>query len=301
MIERHAGARLNPLRAQDLTASDIAAAFGVSPYKTQLALYAEKAGLLAPVSDNPMMRRGRWLESSVLYAIRETYPDWDVRPVGLYLRDPDIRLGATPDYFADIGDGKVTNIQAKIVARPTFTMNWSAGAPLGYQLQTITENMMLEAEQGYIAALVIDAYSADLEMIEVPRNPAIEERIRQMAVTFWENIANGVRPVADPEKDAETVAALFPVSVPEPVLDLSGDNRLADILPVRDKIKADISALEKALKTYDTEIKDKLGEAEKATLPGWSISWPTIQREERVTPAGSYRRLTITKLKEEAI
>src|SRR5262245_60978416 len=114
MITEHplpAGLRLHPLRAQDLTASDLGAAFGCDAYKTQLQLYAEKTGQLQPQADNNQMRRGRWLETAVLHAIRETHPDWDVRPVERYLRDPDLRLGATPDYFADIGDGAVTNVQ----------------------------------------------------------------------------------------------------------------------------------------------------------------------------------------------
>jgi putative phage-type endonuclease len=62
------------LRAHDLTASDIGAAAGVDPYKSPLALYAEKIGMLMPQADNNAMRRGRWLEAAVLSAIRETHP-----------------------------------------------------------------------------------------------------------------------------------------------------------------------------------------------------------------------------------
>ena len=100
MIERHAtihGA-LHPLRANDLTASDMGAAVGDSPFKTQLELYAEKTGHLQPKSETPVMRRGRLLEPVAVSMLREEHPDWDIRyPLNLYLRDPELRLGATPD------------------------------------------------------------------------------------------------------------------------------------------------------------------------------------------------------------
>ena len=136
----------------------------------------------------------------------------------------------------------------------------------------------------------------------MPRHAAAEQRLRDIAAAFWARIARGERPPADVERDAETVAAMYPISVPEPVLDLSGDNRLADLLPARAMLKAEIAGLEKDVEKLDTEIKDKLGPHETAMLPGWKIIWKTQYREAAVIPAHTRRPLLVSAVeaKEEA-
>lgn len=286
------------MRAQDLTASDVGAAAGLDPYKSPLALYAEKTGMLLPQADNNAMRRGRWLEAAVLSAIREENPDWDVRPAKVYLRDPALRLGATPDAVAQTHQPGLTNIQCKVVNRPAYERDWAKGPPLGYQLQTLTEGMLLDAQRSLVAALVIDTYTADLYLHPVPRHEAAEARVRAMATQFWENVAAGTPPPADYQRDAETVAAMFPTSVPEPVLDLTGDNRLAVLLEERAGFKGSLAKFEKAVAAIDTEIKAKLGEAERATLPGWKLSWKTEKRPAYNVAASERRVLRVTEIEE---
>lgn len=283
-------------RSQDLTASDIAAAVGLDPYKTPLKLYAEKTGQLMPDPDNASMRRGRWLEAAVLSAIREENPLWEVRPANVYLRDPQLRFGATPDALAVTDQPGLTNVQCKVVSRPVYERDWADGPPLGYVLQTLAEGMLLDAAQSLLAALVIDTYSASLELHPVPRHEAAEARVRRIVADFWANVASGRRPVADYARDAETVAALFPQSVPEPALDLSGDNRMAYLLTQRAGHKATMAIYEKEVAAIDTEIKDKLGPHEIATLPGWKISWKTQARREVIIPASTYRALRINEM-----
>lgn len=303
MIERHPispDMRLHPLRAQDLTASDIGAAIGVDPYKSKLALWAEKSGLLMASADNPMMRRGRWLEGAVVAALRDEFPDWDfLYPPRVYLRDPESRLGATPDAFATDGD-QIVNVQLKVIAKPEFERRWAMGPPMAYVLQTLTEGMLAEADRSLLAALVIDTYSAELHLAEVPRHAAAEARLHDIAAAFWASVNTGQPPPADVSRDAETVAAMFPQSAPEPVLDLSGDNRLPDLLDLRAVLKESITEFEKTVAGIDSEVKCKLGEAERAFLPGWKISWKTQTRAACVIAESSFRVLRVTRAKEEA-
>ena len=90
-------------RKADITGSAAAALVGAHDYLSLLQLYLDKAGI-APANDvdTPPMRRGRLLESVALEVIREMHPDWNVRPAGEYLRDPVYRLGATPDFYAEL-------------------------------------------------------------------------------------------------------------------------------------------------------------------------------------------------------
>lgn len=289
-------------RAHDLTASDIGAAAGVDLYKTRLALYAEKTGQIMPASDSPLMRRGRWLESAVLAAIRDEYPHWEVRPVGMYYRDPELRLGATPDFVAVADLPGVTNIQAKVVSRPSFERHWDAGPPISYQLQTVCEAMLMEAHQSIVAALVIDTYRADLHLFPLPRHEAAERSIRQIATAFWDSVREGRAPPADYAQDRAVVEALHPTSVAEPVLDLTGDNELAVLLPELAALKTGVAIDKKRIDEIETAVKAKLGDAERATLPGWDVSWKSQHRKEHVVKASNYRVLRVKDLdeKEEA-
>lgn len=286
------------LRLPDLTASDVPAAAGIDPYKSPLQLYAEKTGQIMPAADNALMRRGRWLESAVLAALTETHPDWQIRPAKIYCRDTELRLGATPDAIAMTDQPGVTNIQCKVVSKPSYERDWAEGPPMGYMLQTLTEALLLGCERSILAALVIDTYSAELREFPVPRHAAAEARVMEIAQEFWANVASGKRPAADYERDAEVVAKLFPTSRPEPVLDLSGDNRLAELLPARAMLKGEIAELGKRVEAMDVEIKDKLGEHERATLPGWKVSWKTQERKEQVIPASTFRVLRVTEIAE---
>lgn len=286
-------------RAPLLTASDIGAAFGVDTYKSPLSLWAEKSGLLLPVEDNASMQRGRWCECACAAGLRELYPDWRILyPLDQFLVDHEHRLGATPDCLAEI-DGELVNIQIKVVARPEFTKHWSAGPPLAYELQTLCEGMLLEADRSLIAAFVLDTYNAEIELFDVPRHAAAESRLHDIAAAFWDSVNTGRRPPADVSRDAPVVAAMFPKSTAEPVLDLTGDNHLASLLPERALLKASIATFSERVEVIDGELKCKLGEAEKAVLPGWQVTWKTQSRRETVIPASSFRVLRVSRREEE--
>lgn len=289
-------------RRQDLTASAVAAAVGLDPYCSPLRLYAEKTGQILSEAETGIMRRGRWLESAAVDAIREDRPDWQLARPNVYLRDPDLRLGATPDCLAEDPDEPgLINIQIKTVSKPTFERDWADGAvPVSYMIQTLTEGMLLDARTNYIAALVIDTYSAELVMREIPRHPEAEAKIRTIAVEFWNNVAEGKRPVPDYSRDAETISEIYKHPEKDLALDLSADNRLPEVLLERAALKAEIERDEARLKALDAEIKDKIGDAEAAELPGWRITWKEQTRKEYTVPAATYRVLRVTERNGEA-
>jgi predicted phage-related endonuclease len=314
MIERFAitdRASWLAMRSHDLTASDIGAVIGIDPYKTPYQVWAEKAGL-AETADSNILRRGRWLEPAVLEALKEELPDWRfVRP-GIYLRDPDCRLGATPDALGedrlliggrvDPDEPGLVNIQLKVISRPAFEKDWAAGsAPIGYQLQTLCEGMLLDAAYSLLAALVLDTWSAELELRTVPRHAAAEQRIRDIARRFWTAFEEGHAPQPDYSRDAETVRALFPPDPQKPApIDFSTDNRLGGLLSVRAELKDNIKAAEEDCAAIDAEIVHKLDGAEAACLPGWKISHTIAHRDAYQVAAKDYPVLRIARTKEMA-
>jgi YqaJ-like viral recombinase domain len=87
------------LRQRDVTASTVGALLGVHPYASALGLYLLKTGQIeADAEDTPAMRRGGLLEPVAHRILREDHAEWiDTLAPGAYFRDPDARLGATPD------------------------------------------------------------------------------------------------------------------------------------------------------------------------------------------------------------
>jgi len=174
-------------RKADVTASTIAALFGRHPYTTALHLHLEKRGVDFPRKpDNRVTRRGRWLEPAVAKAVGEQRPDWRVIPAGVYLRDPDLRLGATPDFFIDANDNPrgFCVLQTKTCAPSVFERDWDDGRELPFwiKLQVMVEMMLADAAFGFVGALVVDPYAMDVHLIEVPRNADLEAEIGRLLV-----------------------------------------------------------------------------------------------------------------------
>lgn len=289
------------LRQRDLTASDIGAVIGADPYRTPLRIFSEKSGLILAEAETPIMRRGRWFELAALAALREQKPTWRIEQPNIYLRDAECRLGATPDAIAEDEEapGELINCQIKTIAKPAFEREWADAAPMGYVLQTLAEGYLLGAARSILAALVVDTYSAELHIHDVPRHEAAEARIRDIARDFWQAIAEGRRPAADYKRDAETIGELFAKPEPGPPLDLSTDNRMPSLLQEREELREEIERDRERLEVVEAEIKDKLGAAEAATLPGWKVTWKQQTRKEYIVPAKTFRVLRVSQTKEE--
>jgi hypothetical protein len=113
-------------------------------------------------------------------------------------------------------------------------------------------------------------------------------------------VRQGLRPRADPARDAEIVAAFFPVAQKEPVLDLTGNNRITQaLLDERAGLKDAETRASERIREIDTVIKDVLGPHARASLPGWKLSWPTITRKAYEVAASTFRGgVTVTKVEE---
>jgi predicted phage-related endonuclease len=285
----------------DLTASDLGAAVGVDPYRSPLRVYAEKAGEIRADGESNIMRRGRWLETAALEALREELPGWRIERANVYLRDPEVRLGATPDALAEDPEHpeRLINVQVKVVARPTYERDWADDrTPLAYQLQTLAEGFLLDADRSLLVALVIDTYSADVVVREIARHAGAEQRIREIAAEFWENIATGRRPAPDYGKDGETLAAMFPPRPDVAPLDLGTDNRMLTLLDERRDLKTELKACEEDLAKIDAEIVDKLKGATSATAGEWRISRKIEERRAYTVAASSRAVLRVRQIEE---
>lgn len=294
-------------RQQDVTASDVAAVCGRDSYRTAAKVWAEKTGVISPSPQTEFLEFRLALEAAVIDMLRMRRPSWRIERAGVYLRDPDLRLGATPDAVAVDPDFPGFGIvQCKTVVRSVYEREWHriddeySEAPLPYQIQTLTESMLAGAAWAIIPALILDgAGTGSFTIAKVPRNERAEEKIRIRVAEFWAATDAGRMPRIDYERDAEVVDALHPKPLHrEPPLDLSGDNELPVLLARRADNKRSIADAEKECDAIDTELKHKIGNFDSALTRGWKVTWKMKRREEKIVPAAEWRELRVYKAKE---
>ena len=170
------------MRRNNVNASEVATVCGEGAFGSLAELYAEKKGLRPPLVDSGVLRRGRWAEAAVFEALADERPEWQIARAKIYLRDRELRLGATPDGFAlaPDRDGRGV-IQAKTVSRSVFRRRWledpeasiaigEAKPPSYYVLQTTAEMMLSESSWGVLAVLIMSEFDAQLRLFDIERN-----------------------------------------------------------------------------------------------------------------------------------
>ena len=285
-------------RKHDVTASAVGALFNCHPYVTALRLYAEKRGTEFEHADNKAMRRGRWLESSVAVAVMEERPEWKLESAREYLRDPELRLGASPDYYIFNDPRGRGNLQTKTVAPSVYERDWGGGTevPLWIILQALTEAMLADAAFVVIAALLVDAHNMEVAIHELPRNPAAEAKIRDAVARFWQDVEAGKEPDPDFGKDADTIKAMWRKETSPPIeIDLSGNNEIPDLLAARATLKNDIKSAEACVEEIDSKLRFAMKDASVATgLDGWRMTYKTSHIKGYSVPARDQRILRIS-------
>lgn len=300
MIERHRienDEQWQRLRARDVTASVVGALFGVHPYVTMGRLHVDKVDgpMFAEIQESAVMRRGRALErvvaDEVVMKFARVNASIEVEKAYEYFRDPDVRVGATPDYFITLHDPRGRGIlQCKTVGSLQFKKEWSEDSmPLWISLQIATEMMLTESQWGIVGVLVIGDFTYELHTYSVERIAGVENRIRQGVRKFWQDIADGKEPQVDYQRDGELIRAMFPREAAGKILDLSGDNRIPELLERRDMLRLGIKQVEADLEAIDNELKHKIGDAEQASARGWLMTYKSQHRREYTVPASDIR------------
>jgi predicted phage-related endonuclease len=292
--------RWHALRAQDVTASVVPALFDLAPYKTNYALYLEKAGLwVPPPIDGVMLRRGREFEELVGRFFGAEHPEWVIEKAKQYVRDPQLRLGCTPDFYFTDARGLRGVIQAKIVARSIFRARWLDGLPPPYvYLQCLCEAMLTDASYGIVAALVFGEFTEpDYQEFHVPRHEPAEKRLAEATVNFWMDIDGGRMPAPDYRRDSALIAAMYPKEKTGKQIDLRGTNEAPVLLDERDRLVGEIKARDDRKEEIEARIKEILGDAERGIIDGYGVTWRQQTRKAHQVKETTFRQLRITKEK----
>jgi len=291
------------VRAPHVTASVTPALFHCHPHHlTELRLYAQHRGVefntkADEEEEDPVLRRGRWLEPATAKAVEERRPEWRIEKATDYFCDPDRRLGATPDFFIHGDPRGLGVLQTKSVARSVWTREWEKGTvvPFYTVLQTLTEAMLTEAAFGAAAVMLVDPHAMDVAIIEIPRHPAAETKILATVEQFWWRVEYGVEPQPDFARDAEAIKALRPKETKDKAIDLAGNNYVREVLAQRALLRARIKADDERCEEIENELKYLMGDAEFISgMPGWNVTYKSGERQGYSVPTRTVRTLRIT-------
>ena len=282
------------LRSRDVTASTVGALFDghdgatLHPYLTRLGLWMLKTGR-APDSaaDDGAIRRGRVLEVAAVEYLRELRPDWRITysaRENTYYRDPDARLGATPDVLVECPQRGRGVVQIKSVEASKFRRDWLdsdgvAEVPLWIALQASVEAHLTGAEWAAVCPLVV-SYDLEMPIIDVPLLPGVMAAVKARVAEFWGDVADDREPVADNARDGSLLDRIYAVGDPNNAVDLRAlMPRLDEMLAARAAASEDRARAVARMTEIDTAVKAALGAAETGFIgDGRSITWRTHRR-----------------------
>lgn len=308
------------LRTEDLTSTDVAALFGLSPYKTAFELWHEKrAGERGAFEENERMRWGRRLEATVAQGIAEDQ-GWVVRPMKEYMRLPGLRIGASFDFrVLSMRSGEMTateielshkrelgpsrfdttddaHLEIKCVDFLAFRDGWTIDegfieAPPHIELQVQHQMLVSGLRRAYIGVLVA---GNRIEVIERQADDAVHAGILAKAAEFWQSIADGTAPDPVMPDDAEAVIALNQFAEPGKLLDARGDEELATLLREYQRYGLDEKLATEQRKVLKAEILVKIGDAEKVLAANGKVSAGIVGPAEVAYTREAYRNFRFT-------
>lgn len=200
-----------------ITATEIAAVMGLSPWQSRFTLWHKKAGLPVPKFEaSREMRMGNRLEPLVEEDFLDAHPEFLAAPAGTFQhRDRDWQR-ATPDRLLyeltpDVGWDGATSIAAEPSAlleikTSPFGDGWENGVPVHYlcQIQWQLDTLGLTACR---VALLIGA-GWEYREYEVEYDEAEAALLRKEARAFLDSVERGERPPIDGAADTyQTIRA----------------------------------------------------------------------------------------------
>ncbi|WP_392750625.1 YqaJ viral recombinase family protein [Streptomyces sp. LN590] len=170
-----------------ITATEIAAVMGLSPWSNPFVLWHKKSGLpVPPFVVTPQVEWGNRLEPVVAQKFADEHPDIELRETGTWRhRDRDWQR-ATPDRLA--GDQLL-----EVKTSPTGE-GWENGVPLHYYCQIQWQLDTLGLDLCHVAVLIS---GHDYREFVVEYDAADAKRMRDSAELFLDTVRAGQRPDVD--------------------------------------------------------------------------------------------------------
>lgn len=267
-----------------LTASDVAAALGLSPYVSPLELWQQKSGYSPEPEQTEQMEMGLRMEPVIL----DLYRDRTGRVAKPFQRLCVSKefpwIGATCDAWTLI-EGDDAPVELKN-ASTYVAEDWEDGCAEYYLPQVQTQMLVMGARRASVGCLIGGNHFV---WCDVERDDAMIARIVSETRQFMDRVSNGEAPAPDgSESSGRALLARYPKEEAGKVVALNHEAAELDALITA--TQAEIKTREATVSEAKQRLQALIGDAEKGVLPGGAgWKWVVQEKKEYVVKASSTR------------
>lgn len=311
------------LRHANISSTESAALFGLGAYVTPYELGILKRDKAVLEDDDPTerMQWGSRLQEAVAKGISDDY-GVKVRRITGYAIHSSCQLGASFDYeivgvkknddgtevevednilqqmYRDLGPGV---LEVKNVDRIVFRKDWKLEdgqleAPPQIEIQVQHQLEAIQTRAWSAIGVLVGGNEAILIVRDYDKE--FGEQIRAKVDQFWADLKEGKLPPVTLPADVEIIRRIYLSSSPGKVYDGGKDSELAELCAAYHQHAEEAKAAEASRKSVSARILMKIGDAERATAPGFTISAGTVAEgmvEAYLRKAYRAMRITATK------
>jgi putative phage-type endonuclease len=260
------------VRRGGIGSSDAAAAVGLNPYKSPLALWMDKTGRSPPedssaqAMDDPR-HWGTLLEPYVAAAY-QAKTQRKVRRVNAVLQHPTF-----PFMLANLDREIVGNPDVQILECKTAgefgARLWKDGVPDYVQLQ-VQHQLAVTGKQAADVAVLLCGQQLAIHRIE--RDNDLIARLIILETRFWEHVESDTPPPADGSASAaQALRQLYPGN--DTSLDFTADPALNAVFESLVELKAELDATEGRVEQLKQTIQAAMGDASKARFASGEVTF----------------------------
>lgn len=262
------------VRRNGIGSSDAAAAVGLNPYKSQLALWMEKTGrddLFAPIDVNDESTPVYWgtLLEPIVAASYVKRTGNRVRKVNAVLQHPDHAWMLANLDREVVGVPEVQILECKTAGVQGARL-WKDGVP-EYVVLQVQHQLAVTGKRAADVAVLIGGQ--ELQIHRIKRDDLLIERLIQLEEVFWGYVQSDVAPPVDGSDSADqALRRLYPNDVGSTVdfsQDLEMSAAFSDLVAVRQTLETQ-TKLEALLKQ---RIQQRMGDASKAVFETGDVTW----------------------------
>jgi putative phage-type endonuclease len=262
------------VRRNGIGSSDAAAAVGLNPYKSQLALWMEKTGrddLFAPIDVNDESTPVYWgtLLEPIVAASYVKRTGNRVRKVNAVLQHPDHSWMLANLDREVVGVPEVQILECKTAGVQGARL-WKDGVP-EYVVLQVQHQLAVTGKRAADVAVLIGGQ--ELQIHRIKRDDLLIERLIQLEEVFWGYVQSDVAPPVDGSDSADqALRRLYPNDVGSTVdfsQDLEMSAAFSDLVAVRQTLDTQ-TKLEALLKQ---RIQQQMGDASKAVFETGDVTW----------------------------
>lgn len=262
------------MRKLDVTSTESAALFGMSPYMTHFDLWHRKrTGIVPEFKTNDRMAWGNRLEAAIAYGIAEEQ-GWEIKPMKEYFRDPNARMGSSFD-FVITSLGEPVHLEIKNVDYLAFRDGWlehedgSIEAPEHIEMQVQHQMAVSGFKRAFIGAFIAGNRGVVIERL---RDEDVIKAIKGRVRDFWRTVDEGIEPDPVMPGDAEVIIRLNQYAKPGKILSADSDDTLRQLLKDYKEAAATEAKAKEDKEVAKAKVFLHIGDAEKVLTNEWSVS-----------------------------